>query len=816
MLDKLKSVLSKKKENTENTPILENSGFSNKSAKKFKKKDAKSYEIHQKAYNQLNDTDMRERFDSESKTVVAAMAIATLRIAEEGKLDKKFNNEQHKDIVKSSFNKHYDTALQDIKDGHVDIKTPKKFLSEKSIVKIDNEKEKAAIDKALTASGKSPLIESTVGCQKKVCKLTKFKIIKIENLNDGSEKLLLAGANRVIDGINKILDKSIEPKTIAQNEIHITDIEKLSAGEDSFHFVGGHESQFQTNFKIIAEGKCGYGEDSNCPTVEVESEDTTIADLKKKKHDFKNTDPKLAQLRLNPSSITKDKGESTVEYIYSVLKEKDAFKTRAEYNLFLNSCSSSGVQTYGDFAPLITIHQASIKKLALSLSYNLETKGLDVKISASVRQDTATYEYSLSAEDISDHDAAVKKFLGGSVVVKAILNAGKVFDKLIDLGKTDKVEEDIGEYEECIIEANKPVASGYKWQAPCINLSYIRKKANLVTSDTNDKRVYSDIGYDQSWFISASPLFKYQNDINLLNIFWRESRKLALRVATGGLSDVARYTIKGLGIEENVVNSCKNYVALMKNSVVSAAKQCEKFKSATVDEINAEEIQSDLDSVTDEEVSEHAATKSSTSVTCNLSLSAAAETDDPAAGLVMTKLAGQSKFSFDHKSSSIYAGINAQVDAKLTADLQILKSVGFGKYLPTALGGGIQGSAKSADKTGESRLGLTFNYLKEPDEDTGTSGLSYQLFYSGLSVFIEAFIWFGKSVARQNNEDEAKIAEAEKKPRRRGDDVGKVAVPTTDTADNKVEKKKTLINFCLFKARESEVKPIKKIFTLGI
>ena len=35
MLDKLKSALGKQKENTENTPILDNSGFSNKSAKKF-------------------------------------------------------------------------------------------------------------------------------------------------------------------------------------------------------------------------------------------------------------------------------------------------------------------------------------------------------------------------------------------------------------------------------------------------------------------------------------------------------------------------------------------------------------------------------------------------------------------------------------------------------------------------------------------------------------------------------------------------------------------------------------------------------------
>ena len=797
MLDKLKSALGKQKENTENTPILDNSGFSNKSAKKFKKKDAKSYEIHQKAYNQLDDADMRERFDSKNKTVVAAMAIATLRIAEEGKLDKKFNNNKHKDFVKADFNEHYQTALQDIEDGHIDIKSPKKFLSEKSIAKIDDKKDKAALDKALTTSKKSLLVESTVGCQKKECKLTKFKIIKIENLNDASEKLMLAGANRIIDGINKILDKSIEPKTIAQNEINITDIEGLCSGSDNFHFVGGNDDQFQTNFKIIAKGKCGHGEDSNCPSVKIETEDANIADLKTKSHEFKNTDTKLNQLRLNPSGIGKDKGETTAKYIYSLLKEKDIFKTRAEYSLFLNSCSGSGVQTYGDFAPTMTIHQPSIKKAALGLSYNLEKKSLAISIAASVRQDASTFDYTLSAAEINDPAGVIKQFLGSGLVVKALLNTGKVFGNLVDLGKTDKVDDDIGEYEQCIAEANQPVESGYKWQSPKINLSYIRKKANLVTSNTNDTRIYSDIGYDQSWFISASPLFKYQNDINLMNLFWRESKKFAIDVATGGLSIVARKTIKALGIEENVINSCKNYAALMKNSVVSAAKQCEKFKNASSEEINADEIQSDIDKVTDEEVSDHAATKSSTSVTCTLSLSAAAETDDPAAGLVMTKLAGQDNFTFDQKSSSIYAGINAQVDAKLTADLQILKSVGFGKYLPNATSGGIQGSAKSADKTGESRFGLTFSYLKDEDKETGTSGLAYQLFYSGLSVFIEAFIWFSKSETGEKiNEEAAKKAATEKKTSRRGDDVGKVAVPTADTAGNKIEKKKTLINFC--------------------
>ncbi len=59
------------------------------------------------------------------------------------------------------------------------------------------------------------------------------------------------------------------------------------------------------------------------------------------------------------------------------------------------------------------------------------------------------------------------------------------------------------------------------------------------------------------------------------------------------------------------------------------------------------------------------------------------------------------------------------------------------------MGGGVEGTARSADKTGESRLGLTFMNLKKPDPTTGISGPCFQFFYSGLSVFIEAFIWFG-------------------------------------------------------------------------
>ena len=323
---------------------------------------------------------------------------------------------------------------------------------------------------------------------------------------------------------------------------------------------------------------------------------------------------------------------------------------------------------------------------------------------------------------------------------------GTLLDQLLKLGATDTTEDDACEYEEAILNANNEptsenikVVGGAKFKAPSINFSYITKKTNPINSA--GKPDFSQVGYDKSIFISASPLFKYENEINILNYLYRTSVNIALDIATCGSSFLARKTMKALGIEENVTKSCKNFAALMINSAVKAKKQCDIFKKASESDIAAAEIQAEVDETSEEDVCEYIGSKES--IKCMLTLSAAVETDDPAAGLVWTKRAGEDEFKFDHDSSSIYAGVNAQISGELSVDLQILKTVGFGKHMPDAGGGGVRGTVQSADRTGESRLYANLKYLKEPTED-GVSGLCYQVGYSGLSVFIQAFIWFGK------------------------------------------------------------------------
>ena len=143
-----------------------------------------------------------------------------------------------------------------------------------------------------------------------------------------------------------------------------------------------------------------------------------------------------------------------------------------------------------------------------------------------------------------------------------------------------------------------------------------------------------------------------------------------------------------------------------------------------------------------------------TSVTCILKFNSALETDDPNGGLVWDKKPGDDQFTLNTASSGLYAGINATVEGEISSDLQFLKSFGLSQAQAASMGGGIEAKALAADKTGESRLGITFGYVREGDKaydaEKGIMGLCRPTFYSGLAIFIDSFVWKTKTDTRSD------------------------------------------------------------------
>jgi len=822
--------------NKTKNPIINQASFTSSTRRKtFTKNNSEQVALFDKTYQDMKDDTLRQNFHSKDKKVIAAMALATQNMAQEQKslstLDKLKNAVSGTD-QDSKFQDHLNNAFEDIENGLVNCNNPEDFLGKKALQKLDNKKALAEDkqekkEKKKKVAKKVKLVETALECEKKSCTLKEFKLYTTPKNEDIKDLIIDSCKRSNAKLINDMLEDALPIREEKGDEL-IVDLLTSYQEKDEYHLVGGHLTQFQTNVKVAVSGECGFGDGPNCPSIELESKGETFPTLdlmlfksKKNHHVFENTDTTLSKLRLNPN---KPDILGTFKSIPTVLKLLDTPKKELSnaYRFNLNSCEKSGVYHYADFAPTIVIHPKTIQKFSFSVEYDINKGKLTPKISYVAKQDDDLQKLEVSPEEVVKNAAnIIKDVCGSDGIVNTIDNASKMYRRFVMLSKTDQLAEESDDNDKSISASSEDVPLISPKEAgllpPAINFSYLRKKVNMP-----DKQ-YSEIGYDQSYFISGSPFFKYEKEVDLLNFFWRKSKRYAIATATAGFSEVALWASNKLELTETLENSFSHYIILMKNSVVKFHKEAQENKALTEEDLATAYAEAELSrTIDDDQVDDYVCKKEeekkdkSVKASCTLKFSAAAETDDPDAGIVFSKKAGEEKFTY--QETSMYAGINASLEGTLSVNMQILKATGFANILQAQeeLGldaeAGLKGQVTSADKTGESRFGVTIGHFAKdktsPDEE---SGLCYQWFYSGLNVQIEAYIWYTKS--ETGGEDKsAEVAEAKKSPSagRRGDKSEDIEI--SEVA--KITKSKSLIDFCVFKAPDNlKRKKIKSIFT---
>ncbi len=781
-------------------PLLKNAGMQKSQRKAFRKKNPGLDELYQQTYQQMDDREMREKFHSDDKKIIAAMAIASQRTAKDNHITANtIANLDAKTLSQSKFKEHYEQALKDIDEGLVNINAPNKFCSSQGLAELDEQKKVAALNKRSSANGRTSLVSTQVGCKTLECQLTKFTISHTPSAYD--EALLLPQAARASNRVNEVLEE-VASDAPASSDFTLNALTDTNA-EHQFHFVGGYQNQFSAAFNIAVGGSCSHGDQANCPGLDIQSKQAKIDDLETHEHYFKNTDAKLKQLRLNPVSSWNDRSLAGLDKVIAQLKPKFLNKTPARYNFMLTSCVGSGEQLYTGYSPIVFIHPQVIQKLSLTLVFKSTFSSkfrIEPSLSYVGRFDGTTYNYSIDADEaVKSVEKIMSNILGDNAFTQGLHKTAELLHRLKQIDKSDELEACAQPAED---EEEEFELSSIGGLDPAINFSYFRKTVNRP--DLN----YSEVGIYQSVFVSGSPLFKFEKEVNILSLIWRNAARLSLAVATGGLSVAARWSIQQLGVEENLQESFENFVALMKDAVVKEVKQAKQFVIDGLQELRGIDPGAEQDNVTSDEVSDFCSGQAAegqpgTSVTCILKFNSALETDDPNGGLVWDKKPGDDQFTLNTASSGLYAGINATVEGEISSDLQFLKSFGLSQAQATFMSGGIEAKALAADKTGESRLGITFGYVREGDKaydaEKGIMGLCRQTFYSGLAIFIDGFVWKTKSETAAKSRGTTRSS--------RGGEIQEGTVD--DFVGSYKHYVKSLMNFCLIKPWEGDMTPIK-------
>lgn len=762
--------------------------------KDFREKYPDSDALYKKAYQQMDNDQLRANFKSKDKNVLAAMAIATQRVAEEnGITPENLSDLDAKLLENSNFEQHLSDAQAEIENGTIATNKPETLL----IWEAEYKQQKKHNRPTAKVASHSVIVK----CKKELkCELAAFSI-KIENTRDADLFTKTLDVAKRAGTIKALLEKCEVSEVSADGTLDLYP----DTAPAQIHLISSRLNFNKVHATITASGSCDHGKADICPSIKLTSDKVKLdksagGGLSVEKG---HADPVFKTLLLRPkkSNLISD-WKSFVE----LLKQNDEIHSPATYHISVLSHSPGS--PYTGYQSALKVYPFS--QLAFTALIEFGAKP-SVSISTLIRQDDndTRFGYSGSPEQF------LSDLTQTTWLMPAFTTMGLLF-RVIGALSVD-ADEDAEDLDHCIDTDAEPESelnevnedSGPQLQTPVLNMAYRRTLVNLAQ--------YSGVDWKEEIYLSASPLLKWQREINLINLLC----KVSLSAVTLGASDAAQGAKRGtdtllthLGVKEHIMSS-------FENAKVFFRQIAKDIKKATVGD-------GEIPSVFAGE-----GTPTKTTVECKLLINAAIENDNPGAGLVYSREPG-GEWAWDRENTSIYGGANFQVSGKVSSDLNILKTIGFGSAIDE-VGGTL--NIQSADGTGEVRFALNMtadpgkqyraheeiskdgkiDNPKVKDELETAEGeapqgspfaCSFNWIFSGIGIYLEAYI----TIAEKSNETDDRREQRQSTSRNttRSMAGGSCGLSGTSSLG-----KKKRISFQVLKARESKprtwVLPLDKI-----
>ncbi len=590
----------------------------------------------------------------------------------------------------------------------------------------------------------------------------------------------------------------------------------LQGDTPEYHTIAGKLEYWAKELNIAASGSCDSGMGHKCPTVSIKCDETkfnlTMGAGGVNSLQVPNTDPVLKKLRLYPAHA--DSFTDEWQTYKSLLLDSDSLTKPATYHFSVVSHEPSA--PFSGFAALVHVYRPIIFSFSATVSVPIFNRGdIECKVGYLARLDDKELKGSYSA----DPKTFFSEIYGGvtwpitllssvSRILRGLSHLGGAnADDVVDGAEPQALDGD----SETSEEWNKAQEAGLKTSE--FTIAYRRILA--------PKPDGTGVGFMEQVFLAGTPLLTYSHKTTFTRTLWQAS----LAAATGGASEAAQQLLRVFGVEELALEGFRNLHTWFKQ----VAKDIKK--------VNA---------VSDEDVEDiiakpnGASSSFGSAISFEMDFSGAIETDAPGAGLVLHKPLGESKWSVDGKSTSIYGGVNATFTTSCSADLSVLKvfTCGVGpdsagidvivqsadNNAPVRLALNVSGkqsgkevSKANAEKLKELHLDANSEVAKGEDgeeakdeeakkvddtlkgavgklEDSNETGVGISLLFSGIGVFIAAYIRVTKSALVDGKQ---KVA-AETQASERGSDGGKGK--SKSKAGSLIQKK---LNFKIMRERRS-------------
>ncbi len=732
--------------------ILDNAGINSSSRRNsFRERYPDAEKLYADTYNSLDDEALKAKFLSSNRKEAHAALLASRRMAEQHRLFVSVGTDNVQSaIANASFKEEYEIALKQIENNEIDTSRPEALAA----FTLDDLKTKRASKPAARQNVMSIVRRCRVlNCTFEAMTFNETKHNEVDGRFFGFDGILSERSGKIGTFLREPVPMvSNPPKLILKGS-------DLQGETPEYHTIAGKLDYWARELNISASGSCDSGMGHKCPTVSIKSDDTkfnlTMGVGGVNALELPNTDAGLKHFRLYPPQ-SESFGDGWRKYKALLLDSKSLTKP-ATYHLSVLSHEPSA--PFAGFAALVHVYRPIIFSFSATVAIPIFNNGdFECSVGYLARIDDKELQGSHSADPKTFFNEVFNNVTWPITLITSVSRILKGMSHL-NRGHSDDIV-DGAEPQPLDATNEAPAEDGKKTESDLMTSEFTLAYRRILAPKPDG----SGVGYMEQVFFAATPLLTYSHKTTFTWTLWQA----CLAAATGGASEIAQQTFRALGIEEMVTDGFHNLRTWFQQ-VAKDIKKLSHVSDEDVEDIIAKPNQSPA--------------SFGAKISFEMEFSGAIETDSPGAGLVFHKPLGASKWSIDGQSTSLYGGVNAQFKPSCSLDLSIVKAFTCGVGPDSA---GIDVTVQSADNCAPVRLAVNVSGIQSGKEvskadtaklkqlkldsdkgdtaaedalkdavgklkDRDEAGVGISLLFSGIGVFITAYIRVTKTAIEEKS-----------------------------------------------------------------